>query len=242
MKILDLQMFFGSSLFGKSVSSKEMSTWLASYPHLEAMLIPHKPYDYHYAQANQEVEEFASQNKAFRPVLRVDPWRQEEALALIQKTKSPLLFLHPFEEQFYPTQTEVKNILEEAFSRQMKVILACGYLPFSHSAQVYPLIRDFPQGEFILTHGAQINVCGMHMEEAFEIFADFSNTYFETSGIYREDYIEKAINELGSQRVLFGSGSPYYHFPFELKRIEHLNCSDEVKEKILWKNASALFA
>lgn len=239
--IFDIHMYFGKSLFGRNLEKQDIQEIKDKYPGLGGCFIPCKPYDYMYGKINEEVENVGETFVGtWEYAVRVDPWRVEEAISLIQASKSPLLFLHPFEEQIYPTHPFFYHIVEEAIEKKMKIMIACGYVPFSHSAQVMPLIKDFPNAKFIITHGGQINICGMHMDEAFEIFRENKNTYFETSGIYRQDYIEKAINELGSERVLFGSGAPYYDIDFELKRIAFLNVSDSIKEKILGKNARIL--
>ncbi len=240
MKIFDMHLFLGKSLFGHNQTVEDLHQ-LSSPHELHGAVIPLKPYDYLYPSVNADVAKIATQGKNWQQVLRVDPWRLSEAIELIQNSISRVLYLHPFEEQFYPTHENVKRVIEEASGRNMKIMIASGYLPFSHSAQVWALLKDFPKTIFIITHGGQINVCGMHMQEAFEIFTRFENTFFETSGIYREDYIEEAIDKLGSDRVIFGSGAPYYDFKYEIKRMEFLRHDDTIKEKVIWHNGNSLF-
>jgi predicted TIM-barrel fold metal-dependent hydrolase len=54
----------------------------------------------------------------------------------------------------------------------------------------------------------------------------------ETSGIYREDFIEDTVADLGPERVVFGSNAPYLDKGFEAARIRlaHL---DEVAKAAL---------
>ena len=139
------------------------------FPQLTGCLIPGKPYDYLYGPANSQVIAAAAA-LGCQYALRVDPWRQHESEKLLSQSAARVLFLHPFEEQIYPTDPKVKTIVAQAAKKKMAVMLACGYLPFSHPCQVLPLVKEFPQVDFILTHGAQINICGMHMDEAFAIF------------------------------------------------------------------------
>ncbi|BBM88055.1 amidohydrolase family protein [Candidatus Uabimicrobium amorphum] len=242
MSIFDIHMYLGKSLFHKDFFLENVQQLQKEYSLTKAAVIPTKPFDYDYEKPNGDLCDLAQNHEDLHHILRVDPWRNEQALRMVKETKSPVLFLHFFEEQIYPTNPLVKQVVEEAKSKNLAVMLACGYLPFSHSAQVQPLVSAFPDVRFIITHGGQINISGMHMAEAFEIFRDHENTFFETSGIYREDYIEDAIDKLGSERVLFGSGSPYYYFPFEVRRIEHLKTSSSIKDKIFSKNAHMFFS
>ena len=45
------------------------------------------------------------------------------------------------------------------------------------------------------------------------------NVIMETSGIYREDFIEDTVTELGPERVVFGSNAPYMDQGFEAARV-----------------------
>ena len=40
-----------------------------------------------------------------------------------------------------------------------------------------------------------------------------------TSGVYREDFIEEVLEQIGHDKVLFGSQSPLFDQDFELHRI-----------------------
>lgn len=235
--IFDIHCLFGDSLFGKSETFSSIQSRREDYPQLESLLIPAKPKDYLYSGAMAEIRAGSESMTSSWACLRVDPWRLEEAQALIEQSVEPALFLHPFEEHIYPTHENFYKVVEWAGQRSLPMIIASGYLPFSHAAQILPLIRDFPEQTFILTHGGQINICGLHITEAFEIFETCANTYFETSGIYRQDYIERAVSELGANRVLFGSGLPHYDFHYELKRILYLNVSESDRHLILYQNA-----
>lgn len=239
-KIFDIHIYFGKSLFKKDWQLQSLQQLERKYPQLEGCLLPVKPYDYLYGPANATIARLTADNRKWSHTLRVDPWRLSESIALLEKTQAAILFIHPFEEQIYPGHSHIAQLLDLAAAKKMHIMLAGGYLPFSHPAQLLPLIRDFANLRFIVTHGGQINICGLHMEEAFAIFEQCPNTYFETSGIYREDFIERAVDKLGENRVVFGSGTPVYDLDFELKRIEYLKIKSSAKEQILYHNSREL--
>ena len=51
----------------------------------------------------------------------------------------------------------------------------------------------------------------------------------EIRGIYREDFIEDTVSELGPERVLFGSNAPYMDQGFEAARIRFAHLQDDAK-------------
>lgn len=67
------------------------------------------------------------------------------------------------------------------------------------------------------------------------------NVYTDTSGIasYKNNIIEYAINNIGSERILFGTDT--YSCAFQLGRIYFANISEDDKENILFKNAQRIF-
>jgi predicted TIM-barrel fold metal-dependent hydrolase len=57
----------------------------------------------------------------------------------------------------------------------------------------------------------------------------YPNIIMETSGIYREDFIEDTVGELGANRVLFGSNAPYMDQGFEAARIRLAHLDEQAK-------------
>lgn len=239
--VFDAHVYVGPALFeGRGLSDDGLAALMAQAADFGACLIPAKPYAYHYPAANARLESLAQDLPQAVTAVRVDPWRHD-AIDEVHRSDARALFLHPMEEQFYPNTEPVRRLVEAAEDRGKVVMIAAGYLPFSHAAEILPLVRDFPELPFVLTHGAQINISGLHLSEAWEIFEACENAYFETSGIYREDYIERAVRELGAERVLFGSGTPVYDPRFERARIDHLDIDEPSRALILGDNARRLF-
>jgi len=67
------------------------------------------------------------------------------------------------------------------------------------------------------------------------------NIFLATSGSKLQILLEKAVEEFGAERVLFGTDGPHELLPAYVARIEDLNVSEEAKELILGKNAAKLF-
>jgi predicted TIM-barrel fold metal-dependent hydrolase len=116
--------------------------------------------------------------------------------------------------------------------RDLPLLLAGGYPRFSHPSQIGDLARQFQDVTIIATHGGQLNISGLLLADAGRMLRANSNVVLETSGIYREDFIEDTVQELGAERVVFGSNAPYMDLGFETLRVRLAHLSDAEKELI----------
>ncbi|MCI5052599.1 MAG: amidohydrolase family protein [Simkaniaceae bacterium] len=66
------------------------------------------------------------------------------------------------------------------------------------------------------------------------------NVYVTTSGRFYDPAIHLTIDSMGSDRILFGSDYPYESMEESVEYIKNSKLPDENKEKIFYKNASAL--
>lgn len=70
----------------------------------------------------------------------------------------------------------------------------------------------------------------------------YENVYMDTSGSGSEDgYLEYALSELGPDRILFGSDYPGRDFAAQMARIDSVELSPEVKNKLFFDNAEKFF-
>ncbi len=122
----------------------------------------------------------------------------------------------------------------------LPVVVDCGRNAFSRPPQIEAFLRRFPKRPVVLTHGGQLNISGGHLAPAEAIFRDHDNTFLETSGIYRQDFLEQMADLIGVERVVYGSGHPHMHERVEIERVRLLPIGDEEKEAILWKNGARL--
>jgi predicted TIM-barrel fold metal-dependent hydrolase len=114
------------------------------------------------------------------------------------------------------------------------VMIATGYPWVSHALQVADLSNSVPEANIIMTHGGQINISGLAQADAFLAMSQCDNLYMETSGLYRQDFIEESIARFGAHRVLFGSNSPNMHQGFERDRaLSATKISEEIREAVL---------
>lgn len=94
-----------------------------------------------------------------------------------------------------------------------------------------------PNTKFVFTH-----ICGREFGySVIEALKDVPNFWVETSANEEADILKRAVQVLGSQRVLMGTDWPYKPTNIELLKLELLNLSNEDYENIYYKNAEKLW-
>lgn len=235
--LIDAHAHIGESLFGHRQTADALIASMDAEQIEHAIVMPLKPKQYHFGPENDVIaREVAAHRGRLSGFARVDPWQGEAALTELVRALDELgligLYLHPFEEQFAANDEVVFPLLDALRARGLPLMLAGGYPGFSHPSQIGDLARQFPDVTIIATHGGQLNISGMLLNDAGRMLRANPNVFMETSGIYREDFIEDTITELGPSRVLFGSNAPYMDQGFEATRIRLAHVDDETKRTI----------
>jgi predicted TIM-barrel fold metal-dependent hydrolase len=139
------------------------------------------------------------------------------------------------------SDARAEPVLAAAFDAGKPVLVHCwrkatGNLPHESTPDhVLEAAEKFPHGKFIMAHFGGDWEYGLRcIRDAKNVFADFSGTINE-AGAY-----ERAFEELGEDRVLFGTDGPAnYHVC--LQRVLGLPVPAATKRKILFENAARLF-
>jgi predicted TIM-barrel fold metal-dependent hydrolase len=235
--LIDAHAHIGRSLFGGENTVERLLASMDDHEVEQAILVPLKPVEYHFGPENDRVAAaIADHPDRFFGLARVDPWQGERALAELGRAIDDLgligLFLNPFEEQFAANDELSFPLLEFLVERDLPLMVAGGYPTFSHPSQINDLAAQWPRLTIIATHGGQINISGMLLADALTTMRNNPNVIMETSGIYREDFIEDTIMELGAERVVWGSNTPYMDQGFETLRVRLGHLDDATKALI----------
>ena len=105
----------------------------------------------------------------------------------------------------------------------------------SNGADVAALARRHPDARIIMAHMTGVGRRGVQDVE------DLANVCVDTSGgWYDSEMVEYAVRRMGEERVIYGSDYPGRDYAPQVGRVEGANLPQEVKEKILWRNAAAV--
>jgi len=243
--IIDFHTHIGKSLLGYSQTAQKLIKNMDKSGISKAVICPVKHCNYRFEPQNDFIANMVSKYpEKFIGFCRIDPWQGEKAKRelkrCIEKLKMKGLFLHPWEEIFPINEELVVDLVKVADEYQIPVMISGGHLRVSRAWQISDLVRQFPETNFIITSGGQINISGMGLAEATEMLAENPNTIMETSGIYREDFIEETVQKFGKERVLFGSNAPEYNQQYEVMRALWAHLSPEEIEFMTFRNAAKL--
>lgn len=106
----------------------------------------------------------------------------------------------------------------------------------STPADVAILAQKFPE---LRVHMAHLYGAGYR---GIADIAPYPNIYVDTGGGEPESAVlEYAVQEMGGDRILFGSDAPGRGFAVQLGKVTGADISEEVEEMILWKNTKRVY-
>jgi predicted TIM-barrel fold metal-dependent hydrolase len=133
----------------------------------------------------------------------------------------------------------VNPIVERAIAYDVPILVHCwvkinGNLPFeSTPMHLGRLAKRYPEAKLIMAH------LGGDWEYGYKVARECPNVYVDTSGSIAEmDEIEKLVEAIGAERVLFGTDNS--DLSFCLGKILGADLSEEQREAIFWRNAARL--
>jgi predicted TIM-barrel fold metal-dependent hydrolase len=209
----------------------------------KVIIVPGRPRDYRLPPANDRLATECRDEPKAAWLARVDPLQGSDALAEAERCINKLgcvgLFLHPGEECFrLPCAIDVVRVAADA---GVPVVVAAGLYGQAEPLQFLTLARTVREASIVMTSGGQINISGLSMIDAWAALSRAANLYVTTDGEYRQDYIERIASQLGPERLLFASFSPYYDQDFELSRIASAKLDASSRLAVEGGNAQRLF-
>ena len=153
--------------------------------------------------------------------------------------------LHPEMQRFFPDEAEAMAVYEVCRERALPVIFHAGrsgieperIRKFALMRRYEPAVSAFPEVRFIFGHGG-----ARDLERAIPIARAHRNVWLGLSCL-GVSQIDRALQALGPERLVFGSDWPFYHLATPLAKILIVTRGDEaVRDALLRGNAEALLA
>src|SRR5262245_17754033 len=243
--LVDALAFLGPSLYGGGQDVEAITTRMSSLGIDATVVVPARPPEYALGPANDFVARVqASSAGTLTGLARVDP-NQPRAAADLSHVLGELglrgLFLHPLEEGFRVNDTKVVKVVEACAEHHLPVVVAAGYPWVSEALQVADLARLFPELSFVMTNGGQFNISGLGQLDAQMALASCPNLSIQTTGVYRQDFIERMVAQFGPERVMYAGGSPRFEPEYEILRVRWSRLDESARQLLLGRNAARVF-
>lgn len=242
--IFDFRVFLGHSFDGIQQTPIDLLKTMDSLNVDMALACPLKPLSYNLNLANADLAASIKPHPdRLLGAARVDPW-QPDAIDTLRRGLEThglrALYLNPWEETFRADISHLDPLLEIAEAQNVPVLIASGYPWLSEALQVRQLAQRWPQVSVVMTNGGQFNISGLGQADATLALDQTPNLHIDTAAVYRQDFIEETVKAFGAERVLFGSGSPYFDQRYEIKRVLLAKVDEAAREAMQGGNARHL--
>lgn len=194
--------------------------------------------------ANREARDTVAGYPELRQWAVVDPLTPEtyrQAAELLTGPKCVGIKIHP-ELDGYPIAEHGREIFSFAEEHGAVVQTHSGEAR-SLPADFLPFADEFPTVRLILSHLGHSVDGDVSLQVRAVQAAKHGNVYTDTSSAKSvfSNLLEWAVDEIGSERILFGSDTPLYYSPMQRARVDWADIRDEDKRRILRDNAVAMF-
>ena len=242
--ILDFRVFLGHSFDGTQQTATALLKTMDALNVDMALACPLKPLSYNLEAANADLTaSIKGHSDRLVGAARVDPWQPDATDTLRKGFETHglrALYLNPWEENFRADTPLLDPLLEIAEAQKVPVLIASGYPWLSEALQVRDLAQRWPRVPVMMTNGGQFNISGLGQADATLALDQTPNLHIDTAGVYRQDFIEETVEAFGAERVLFGSGSPYFDQHYEIKRVLQAKVGEAAREAMQLGNAQRL--
>jgi len=171
----------------------------------------------------------------------VNPHLKEKTLEVIDQAVNEWGFrgikLHPWLEGFPANDRIVYPIMERAEKYDIPVLFHSGTPPFSTPLLIADIAMHFPKVKVIMGHmGKNMLYC-----DAICAAKLSKNIFLETSAAHILPVVHRAVEEIGAERVLYGSDHMEVSvMRYRILQIMDLDISREEKALILGKNIARI--
>lgn len=191
---------------------------------------------------NEEVYEICTEYpQLIRGIAVVNPYSGKSAVDEFENCLSSYNFcglkLHPWLQGYSAASDLLTPLIEICQSYDVPVYFHSGSTPYAQVYQIAHHIKKNKKVRFILGHMGE----RYQWQDALEVARKYNNTFLETSANMYSFAIERAVKNIGADRVLFGTDTPFHCPGVELLKIHRLNITDEQKEWVLARTAAAVF-
>lgn len=198
-------------------------------------------------KGNQDAAKVVSETHGLLQWVVINPLQPDsyqQAAEMLQSPKCVGIKLHP-EEHVYPI-TDHGDALFEFAAKHDAVVLVHSGDPYSWPDDFVPFANRHSNITLLLAHlgngGAangdpRLQVRAIEQSKHGNIIVDTSSARSLSPGL-----LEWAVQQVGAERILFGTDTPLYHTAMQHARVAYADISEEAKHLILRGNAERVWS
>ena len=158
--------------------------------------------------------------------------RAEELEKAVKVWNFKAMKLTPYEQGYAANSQIVDPLLEKATKLGIPVEIHSGHAPYSTPWQVAECVEKYPELAVIMAHmGGET-----YVDDAIKLAKKIGNIVLDISVQPYITKIKEAIEVVGAERIVYGSGGPHVHHVIPLMNVKLLELPKEQEDLILAKN------
>lgn len=145
---------------------------------------------------------------------------------------------HSWKHGYFPDNNgAIDGIIEAIEPYDVPILCHTGTAPLALPQQWAAIAKRHPKAKFVFAHIGYLDF-GYGCVECAK---DLPNVFVDTSGQVEIPVLQKALDDLGADRILFATDWPYKYPRSEIVKFEPYDLSEQEKEKIFRTNALKLW-
>jgi len=168
--------------------------------------------------------------------------REEDAIAEVHRCLANPhmkgLKFHSWKHGYFPSNNgALDKIMDAVEPYDVPVLVHTGTAPMALPQQWAEIAMRHPKVTFVFAHIGYLDFG----YDCVECVKRLPNVYVDTAGQVEIPVLEKALADLGADRIIFSTDWPYKYPKSEIVKFDYYHLSDEEQEKIFYSNAMKLW-
>lgn len=166
-----------------------------------------------------------------------DPNAVNEVNRCLGELKFKGVKFHSWKHGYFPDNNQnLDKVVDAIAPYNVPILTHTGTAPLALPQQWAFVAQRHPDVKFVFAHIGYLD----YGYGCIESVKNLPNVYVDTAGQVEIPILEKALKDLGADRIIFATDWPYKPANAEIVKFECLNLTDEQRNKIFYENSASL--
>lgn len=170
----------------------------------------------------------------------INPLEGQKAVDAVKRAINDWEFkaikIHPLLHAFVANDQAAHPVAKVAEDLGVPIFIHSGHPPFSLPWSIAQLAEAFPRVKMVMVHMGHGH--GVYIQAAIDMAKKCANLYLETSGMPMHTKIKEAYEQVGSDRIMFGTDAPFHHPSVEIQRVMVSGLDERQLTDLFYNNAA----